>query len=121
MALILRINKIAEKLKLFEDELEKKKEVLKSKEEMFCHLNEFMEEFYPKHKWTGLPLGKRRKIYFEEPKGSFDYKNRLLPKFIPFNKIESDLYLDIINIYTDVIKKEILRRRELKRGKIKNN
>ncbi len=41
MALILRINKIAEKLKLFEDELEKKKEVLKSKEEMFCHLNDF--------------------------------------------------------------------------------
>jgi len=122
MAIIGRLNKLEEKMKPIEDEIERKKKELKSKEEMFCRLNQFMEELYPRHRWCKLSLKERRRIYFTEPKGTYDYTNRLLPKFRPFNVKERDLYLEVIRLYTNVIKKEILRRRrELTRGKINNN
>ncbi len=80
-----------------------------------------MEDVYSGHRWCKLSLKERRRIYFTEPKGTYDYTNRLLPKFIPFNKKESDLEFEVHSLYAEVIKKEILRRRELTRGKIKNN
>ncbi|MCH7519998.1 MAG: hypothetical protein IH964_13380 [Candidatus Dadabacteria bacterium] len=101
--------------------MERKKEELKSKEEMFCRLNKFMEDVYSGHRWCKLSLKERRRIYFEQPRGTIDYSNRFLPKFIPFNKKESDLEFEVHSLYAEVIKKEILRRRELTRGKIKNN
>jgi hypothetical protein len=116
-----RIAKLQEKMKPLEEKIERKKEELKSKEEMFCRINQFIEDVYPGHKWCKLSLKERRRIYFTEPKGTLDYTNRLLPKFIPFNVKESDLHGEVIHLYTDVIKAEILRRRELTRGKIRNN
>jgi len=116
-----RIAKLQEKMKPIEDEIERKKEELKQREEYFHFLNQVMEECYSGHQWCKLSIKERRRIYFTEPKGTYDYTNRLLPKFIPFNKKESDLYGEVLRLVADVIKKEILRRRELKRGKIKNN
>jgi len=121
MAIIGRLNKLEEKMKPIEDEIERKKKELKSKEEMFCRLNKFMEDVYSGHRWCKLSLKERRRIYFEQPRGTIDYSNRFLPKFIPFNKKESDLEFEVHSLYAEVIKKEILRRRELTRGKIKNN
>ena len=112
-----RLSILEEKAKLIKDEIERKEEELRSKEEMFCCLNQFMKELYPRHQWCKLSLTERRRIYFEEPKGTYDFTNRLLPKFIPYNKIESDLLGEVIRLYADVIKKEILRRRAEKCSK----
>jgi len=46
-----RLSILEEKAKLIKDEIERKKEELKSKEEMFCCLNQFMEDVYPGHRW----------------------------------------------------------------------
>ena len=121
MTIVGRIIKLEEGMKPIADEIERKKEDLIGKEERFNTLNQFMAEFYPEHAWSRLPSKERRRIYFTEPKGTYDYTNRLLPKFIPFNKKESDLEFEVHSLYAEVIKKEILRRRELTRGKIKNN
>lgn len=53
---------------------------------MFCCINQFIEDVYPRHQWCKLTLTERRKIYFEKPKETYDYTNSLLPKFVPFNK-----------------------------------
>jgi hypothetical protein len=111
MAIIGRLNKLEEKMKPIEDEIERKKEELKQREKFFLFLNQFMAELHPRHQWCKLSLTERRRIYFEEPKGTYDFTNRLLPKFIPYNKIESDLLGEVIRLYADVIKTEILRRR----------
>jgi len=80
-----------------------------------------MKEHYPEHKWCKLSIKERRRIYFTEPKGTYDYTNRLLPKFIPFDEGKFALLGEVIRLYADIIQQEILRRRELARGKIKNN
>ena len=121
MAINTRVTRLEEKMKPIEDELKRKEEELMQREKFFLFLNQVMKEHYPGHQWCKLSLTERRRIYFTEPKGSFDYTNRLLPKFIPYNKKESDLYGEVIRLYGDIIKKEILRRRGLTRGKIKNN
>ena len=120
MAINTRVTRLEVRMKPIEDELEKKKEELKSKEEMFYSLNQAIEAYYPKHQWCKLSLKERHRIYFDKPKGTYDYTNRLLPKFIPFDVKERDLYLEVIRLYTGVIKAEILRRRELTRGKTYN-
>ena len=121
MAIIGRLNKLEEKMKPIEAELKRKEEELKSKEEHFKILNQVMKEHYPEHKWCKLPSKERHRIYFEEPKGTYDYTNRLLPKFVPFNVKEFDLLGEVTDLFGAVIKAEILRRRELARGKINNN
>ena len=119
MTIKARISKLQEKMKPIEEELERKKQELQSKEETFYRLNQAIEELFPTHQWNELSINKKRRIFFEE-QGTYD-TNRLLPKFIPYNKKEFDLLGEVIRFYADVIRKEILRRRELKRGKIKNN
>lgn len=122
MAINTRVTRLEERMKPIEDALERKEEELMQREKFFLFLNQFMAELHPRHQWCKLSLTERRRIYFEEPKGTYDYTNRLLPKFRPFNVKERDLYLEVIRLYTNVIKKEILRRRrELTRGKINNN
>jgi hypothetical protein len=121
MAIIGRLNKLEEKMKPIEDEIERKKEELKSKEEIFYSLNQAIEEYFPTNQWCKLLLKERKRLYFSEPQGTYDYTNRLLPKFIPFDKGEFDLLGEVIDLYANIIQREILRRRELKRGKIKNN
>ncbi len=108
-------------MKPIEEEIERKKEELKSKEEMFCGLNQFMEDVYSGHRWCKLSLKERRRIYFEQPRGTIDYSNRFLPKFIPFDEEEFDLLGEVTDLFGAVIKAEILRRRKLTMGKIKNN
>jgi len=114
MAIKARIAKLQEKMKPLADELERKENELKQKEESFLFLNQVMKEHYPEHEWCELSIKERHRIYFEEPKGTYDYTNRLLPKFIPYNKNEFDLLGEVIRLYADVIKKEILRRRSEK-------
>ena len=121
MTSVSRLGKIEKKAEALLQEIDRRKEILKAKQEIFRCLNQTMKEQYPKHRWCKLSLTERHRIYFEEPKGSFDYTNRLLPKFIPYNKIESDLLGEVIDLFGAVIKAEILRRRELTRGKIRNN
>jgi len=115
-----RLNRLEEKMKPIEEALERKKQELQSKEEVFYCLNQAIEELFPKHQWNELSIKKRRRIFFEEPKGTYD-RTHLLPKFIPFDEEEHNLLGEVIRLYGGVIKKEILRRRELKRGKIKNH
>jgi hypothetical protein len=114
MAIIGRLNKLEEKMKPIEEEIERKKEELKSKEEMFCGLNQIMKEHYPEHRWCKLSLKEKKRIFFREPAGTYDYSNYFLPKFIPFDEEEFDLLGEVTDLFGAVIKAEILRRRKLK-------
>ena len=116
-----RIDKLEKTNKSKFIEIENKMQREAQREQSFHSLNLVMKKHYPENAWSRLPSKERRRIYFTEPKGTYDYTNRLLPKFIPFNKKESDLEFEVHSLYAEVIKKEILRRRELTRGKIKNN
>ena len=121
MAIKARIAKLQEKMKLIEDENKRTREDIKAKEEMFYHLNQAIKEYFSTHAWCRLPLEERHRIFFEEPKGTYDYTNRLLPKFIPFDEGKFALLGEVIRLYADIIQQEILRRRGLTRGKINNN
>jgi len=104
MAIIGRINKLEEKMKSITDEMLRKTEELKQREEYFHFLNQIMKEYFPTHLWTRLSSKEKERIYFT-----------------PFNMKESNLLGEVLRLVADVIGKEIFRRRKLARGKIKNN
>ncbi len=116
-----RINKLEELAKPLVDKKERENKELEEKEKFFHILNQVMKGQYPEHEWNGLSTKDRHRIYFAEPKGTFDYTNPLFPRFIPDNKKESDLLAAACRLFANTISKELSRRRELKRGKIKNN
>ncbi len=120
MSLSSRLKILKNKTKPIEDKIMRAKEELQSKEEVFYLLNLAIAEVYPTHRWNKLSIRKKRRIFFEEPEGTYD-TSRILPKFIPHNKKEFDLLGEVCRLYADFIYQEILRRRALKRGKLKNN
>ena len=117
-----RLNRLEQKMKPLEDEIERKKKELKSKEEMFCSLNQVMKEHFPRHEWCKLTNRERLRIYNNpEPTGTYKKTDSPLPIFVPSIKKEHRLLIEVHRLYADIIKAEILRRREQTRGKINNN
>lgn len=110
-----RIDKLEKTNKCTLIEIENKMQREAQREQSFHSLNLVMKQHFPKHAWCQLTNRERLKIYNNpEPHGTYKKTDSPLPIFVFSNKKEHRLFIEVHRLYSDIIRKEILRRRKLK-------